>query len=378
MTRRSTLLVLLTACATAALAAARRADEPGLPPDPVVAAKVALPPKNFTELISSDVKFDLVYVPGGEFAMGSPDDEPGRQPNEGPRRKVKVNPFWLAKCEVSWDEFYHFWKDEKLFKTDEVPDEMKDKDGKLKPDAITRPTNTYVDELYDHGRDGHPALCMSHHAAMMYCHWLRWKTKKGYRLPTEAEWEFACRAGQDGPYGFRPGEKLTDYAWFKDNSATAEFADPNSKKVEDKQETTHKVGSKRPNALGLFDMHGNVWEWCLDVYEPDYFAKLPADKLSLGPVVKPDGRKWKHVVRGGSWADTADRLRSACRRPSDPTWIKDDPQLPTSVWWLTKMDVIGFRVCLPVEEYPELVGIRPMLEKKNEPSEAGIRKRKAK
>jgi formylglycine-generating enzyme required for sulfatase activity len=291
---------------------------------------------------------------------------------------VKVNPFWLAKCECSWDEFYQFWKDDKLFKTDEVPDELKDKDGKLKPDAITRPTNTYVDELYDHGRDGHPALCMSHHAAMMYCHWLRWKTKKGYRLPTEAEWEFACRAGREGPYGFSPGEKLTDYAWFKENSASAESADPNAKRVEEKQETTHKVGTKKPNALGLHDMHGNVWEWCLDVYEPKYFDKLPADKLALGPVVRPDARKWSHVVRGGSWADTADRLRSACRRPSDPTWIKDDPQLPTSVWWLTKMDVIGFRVCLPVEEYPELVGIKPQLEKKNEPSEAGIRKRKAK
>jgi formylglycine-generating enzyme required for sulfatase activity len=377
MNRIATLLIVAVAGIVAALAPARQ-DEPTavIPPSPAVPARLDLAPQPFVQPIpGSDVKFEMVYVPGGEFTMGSPEDEPGREVNEGPRRKVIVRPFWLARCEVTWDEYYQFWKDEKLFKTDEVPEELA---TTLKPDAITRPTNTYVDELYDHGRDGHPALCMSHHAAMVYCHWLRWKTKRGYRLPTEAEWEYACRAGHDSPYGFGPSEKLEDYAWFKVNSATAEHADANSRRVEDRQPTTHKVGTKKPNTFGLHDMHGNVAEWCLDQYDPKYFDRLPADKPALGPVVKPTGEKWSNVVRGGSWADAREQLRSAARRPSHPTWIKDDPQLPTSIWWLTKMDVVGFRVCLPVEEYPELVGVKPAVVKKNEPSEAGIRRRKAK
>jgi formylglycine-generating enzyme required for sulfatase activity len=377
MRRVATLLAVAGAGTAVALAPGRQ-DEPTpiLPPEPVVPSRIDLPPTNFTQPVAGgEVKFEMVYVPGGEFLMGSPESEPGREANEGPQRRVRVRPFWLAKCEVSWDEYYQFWKDEKLFKTDEVPEELA---AKLKPDAITRPTNTYVDELYDHGREGHPALCMSHHAAMVYCHWLRWKTKRGYRLPTEAEWEYACRAGSTGPYGLEPGEKLEDHAWFKATSATAEHADPNSRRVEDKQPTTHKIGTKNANRLGLHDMHGNVAEWCLDQYDPKYFEKLPADRAVEGPVVRPTGEKWSNVVRGGSWADAAEQLRSASRRPSHPTWIKDDPQLPTSIWWLTKMDVVGFRVCLPVEEYPDLVGVKPAVVKKNEPSEAGIRRKRRK
>ena len=291
-----------------------------------------------------------MFVPGGEFRMGSPADEEGRKPDEGPQHAVKVNPFWLARCEVSWDEYYAFWKDERLFKVDEVPP---DQQPKLKPDAITRPTNTYVDELYDHGRDGHPAICMTHHAAMMYCHWLRWKTGRGYRLPTEAEWEYACRAGTTTPHGLPAGDKLDDHAWFKANSPDEDHPDG----------TTHKVGTKRPNGFGLHDLHGNVAEWCLDHYAPDFYAKA-ASPLSLGPVNPPTDGKWSHVARGGSWADRAPQLRSAARRGSDRTWMKHDPQLPQSIWWLTRMDVIGFRVCLPVEEYPALAGVRPMVSKK--------------
>ena len=96
---------------------------------------------------------------------------------------------------------------------------------------------------------------------MMYCHWLRHKTKKGYRLATEAEWEYACRAGQTGPYGFDDkAEKLGDYAWYVENSATDEHCDANSRRGQNKETTTHKVGTKKPNKFGLHDMHGNVWE----------------------------------------------------------------------------------------------------------------------
>jgi formylglycine-generating enzyme required for sulfatase activity len=355
MTRRTTLLTVAATTLALGLSAFARQDpevKQTVPKEPKVPTKVDLPAKNFTQPVpGTEVKFDMVYVPGGEFVMGSPDDEPGRLPDEGPQRKVKVNPFWLAKCEVTWDEYYPFWKDPALFVSSDVPE---DEALMLGADAITRPTNTYVDELYDHGRDGHPAICMTHHAAMMYCHWLRWKTGKGYRLPTEAEWEYACRAGQSGPYGIAKGESLDDVAWHRGNSPDEDHA----------KGTTHQVGTKKANAFGLHDLHGNVWEWCLDHYDPKFLAKLPADKLVLGPVNKPTDKKYSHTVRGGSWADKPDRLRAAARRGSDKSWMKNDPQLPQSIWWLTKMDVIGFRVALPVEEYPDLVGIKPMVVKK--------------
>jgi formylglycine-generating enzyme required for sulfatase activity len=352
MPRRALIVAVPAACGLIAAAVAAPLDDPALPTEVKVPAAAGLPPQNFNQAVpGTDAKFDMVYVPGGEFRMGSPDSEPGRQPDEGPQHRVKVNPFWLARCEVTWDEYYAFWKDERLFKVDEVPPEQQ---GKLTPDAITRPTNTYVDELYDHGRDGHPAICMTHHAAMMYCHWLRWKTGKGYRLPTEAEWEYACRAGTDTPHGIPAGDKLEDHAWFKANSPDEDHPDG----------TTHKVGSKRPNAFGLYDLHGNVAEWCLDHHAADFYRKSPADALSICPVNPPTDKKWSHVARGGSWADKPDRLRSAARRGSDKTWMKHDPQLPQSIWWLTRMDVIGFRVCLPVEEYPSLAGVKPMVVKK--------------
>ena len=353
----------LLAVVLAGLVAVADDPAPTVPPAPAVPSKVDLPPKNFSEpLPGGEVKFDMVYVPGGEFLMGSPESEPGRRADEGPRHKVVVRPFWLAKYEVTWDEYYRFWKDETLIaygKEDELPEELQ---GKLKPDALTRPSNTYVAEQYDHGRDRHPALCMSHHAAMMYCHWLRWKTKKPYRLPTEAEWEYACRAGHDGPFGFGPNEHLGDFAWYKANSAVKEHVDAADER--DEQGRTHKVGTKKANAFGLHDMHGNVAEWCLDHFDPGFYARTPADKPAVGPVNPPTSRKWGHVVRGGSWADAPDQCRSAARRASDKSWIKFDPQLPQSIWWLTRMDVIGFRVALPADEYPELIGLKPMVAKK--------------
>ncbi len=376
MTR--TIVAVIIAAAGVGLAVAA---PPPKEPDPVVPREISVPtkppllPKDFVQKVpGEDVKFDMVYVPGGEFTIGSPPDEAGRKPDEGPQRRVAVRPFWMAKYETTWAEYYAFWKDARLFVADGVPEKA---GGPVPPpDAITRPTNTYVPELYEHGRDGHPVLCMSHHAAMVYCHWLRWKTGLGFRLPTEAEWEYACRAGSTGPYGFEGGaDKLEYAAWFAGDSATAKDTDSSGEKGKNDEPTTHVVGRKKANAFGLHDMHGNVWEWCLDQYEPNAYAKLPADRPTLGGFVKPEPNvKWGHVVRGGSYADQPDRLRSAARRASEPAWIKNDPQGMSSIWWLTNMDVIGFRVCLPADEYPELVGLKPTLVKKSEPSELGIRK----
>ncbi len=125
--------------------------------------------------------------------MGSPEKEAGRNANEGPQHKVKVGGFWMAKCEVTWDEYDAFWFDETYLIAGEEATK------KLGPDAVTRPTNTFVDATYGHEREGHPAICMTHHAAMMYCEWLRKKTGRAYRLPTEAEWEYAARGVKATP-----------------------------------------------------------------------------------------------------------------------------------------------------------------------------------
>jgi formylglycine-generating enzyme required for sulfatase activity len=297
-------------------------------------------------------KFEMVWVPGGEFTMGSPDTEAGREAHEGPRHKVKVNGFWMAKCEVTWDEYDVFWFDEDYLLAN-------DEDAKKLPaDAVTRPTNTFVDATYGHEREGHPAMCMTHHAAMMYCAWLKKKTGRNYRLPTEAEWEYAARGGKgDSPYFFGTDIKeLEEHGWFKTNSPDDDH----------RKGTTHTVATRKPNPFGLCDLYGNVWEWTLDQHKPDVYAARAKIDLSIRPVTVPTPKKWAHVVRGGSWADTPDKLRSAARRVSDKSWMRHDPQEPQSIWWLTRMDVIGFRVVLAEDEQPELKGLRPLVVKVSE------------
>jgi formylglycine-generating enzyme required for sulfatase activity len=319
------------------------------------AAPVPAPPKmpreSFTETVTIEtvagkkqVKFFMVYVPGGEFTMGAG--------GEGPTHKVKVGGFWMGRYEVTWDEYDLFMLDE------DYPRASENKAEKRGPDAVTRPTQSYVDETYGHEREGHPALCMTHHAAMMYCNWLHQKTKRAYRLPTEAEWEFAARAGKgDTAYWFGDGsDELSRYAWFKENSPTKDHP----------RGTTHKVGTKKPNPFGLYDMYGNVWEWTLDQYDPKAYEKRAKNALNISPITVPTDKKWAHVVRGGSWADRADKLCSATRRVSDKSWQKWDPCEPQSIWWLTRMDVIGFRVVLAEDEQSELVGLKPKVVKKSE------------
>ena len=317
----------------------------------LVPKKVELPAKNFTQDLVEGIKFEMVYVPGGEYVMGSPDSEAGRGNDEGPQHKVALKPFWIAKWEVSWDEYDSFWKNESLAQP------SKDPPFNTVADALTRPTNPYVPEDYKHGREGFPAICMSHHAAMMYCHWLRVVTKRGYRLPTEAEWEYACRAGSPDAFSFgNDASRIGDFAQFKDNSPDEDHA----------KGTTAKCGSKKPNAYGIHDMHGNVSEWVIDHYDAGFYSKCATKPLSLQPVVKLTDKKWSHVVRGGSFKDPATLCRSAARRSSDAKWMYKDPQSPRSIWWLTNMDQIGFRIVLPVEEQFDLLDLKPMVVKKAE------------
>src|SRR5581483_11557007 len=165
---------------------------------------------------------------------------------------VQIAPFWMGKLEVTWEEYdqFAFSLDLKK-KARENVDLTKQPETEKKADAVTRPTPPYADETFGHGREGQPVICITHHAAMEYCRWLSYKTGKAYRLPTEAEWEWACRAGTTTAYSWGDDPKQAeDYAWFTDNS----------------EDMTHPVGKKKPNPWGLYDMHGNVAEWCLDSY----------------------------------------------------------------------------------------------------------------
>jgi formylglycine-generating enzyme required for sulfatase activity len=343
-----------------------------VPPEPKVDYAFKQEKKSFTESFKDNIRvpgrkkapatlkevtvtFDMVYVPGGKFDMGSPEAEADRAANEGPVNAVTVRDFWLAKFEVTWDLFDVWYRNTSLPKRDEAVGvfEAENPGKELVPDAITRPTNPYVDDTYDHGREGKPALCMSHHSAMVFCHWLRLKTGKPYRLPTEAEWEYAARAGQKGAYGFGPNDKLDDYAWHKANSKTDEMPDG----------TTHTPGEKKANAFGLHDMHGNVAEWTLDLFDDKLYAARAKDPLKALAFSPPKDIKWGHVVKGGSWADDPAGLRAARRLVSQTDWMDKDPNRPRSIWWLTEKDTIGFRVALPADEYPELKGLKPAVVK---------------
>ncbi len=289
----------------------------------------------------SEIKFTMIGIPGGTFDMGSPDSEKGRSPDEGPVHPVTIRPFWMGKTEVTWDEYDQYWKTMNPAKEDE--EFAKAGLAKSPADALTRPTPPYADETFGLGREGYPVISITHHAAMQYCRWLAMKTGKPYRLPTEAEWEYACRAGAKTAYSFADNAvALEDYAWFAKNS----------------EEQPHPVGKKKPNPWGLYDMHGNVAEWCLDSYKPDAYKAFSLTQPTLGPVNMPTADRFPDVARGGSWADGPEKCRSAARRASDKTWIKLDPQRPQSIWWLTSAEFVGFRVVRPVEEQDNLKGIR--------------------
>src|SRR5438132_10740322 len=199
---------LLAGLVTAAMASCH---EPRVYPEtPADLPKVEpLAHKGYTEKMpGGQMTFDMVPIPGGSYMMGSPDAEPGRSKDEGPQHPVTVRPFWMGKMEVTWDEYDLYWRKLPGAKPGETPADKA-------ADAVTKPTNPYADETFGHGREGNPVLCITYHAAMEYCRWLSAKTGKSYRLPTEAEWEWACRAGTTTAYGFGDDAgKLGDYAWY--------------------------------------------------------------------------------------------------------------------------------------------------------------------
>jgi formylglycine-generating enzyme required for sulfatase activity len=218
---------------------------------------------------------EMVLIPAGSFQMGS------RHGNkeEGPVRTVTVDAFLMDRYEVTQAEY----------ERQQLPNPSHFKGPTLPAEQVT-----WVQAaVYCNARSKEDGLEPCYNEDTAKCNF----EANGYRLPTEAEWEYACRAGSDGDYAFTGDpRKLGEYAWFADNA--------------DKK--THPVGEKKPNAWGLYDMHGNVAEWCNDVYEAGYYKRGPTSN-PRGP---DDGKQY--VLRGGAWKAPAEALRSSARLGEDP------------------------------------------------------------
>lgn len=271
-------------------------------------------------LPGTNLSFTMLPVSGGGFEMGSSSSEKNAQPDEQPAHKFLVSSFWMSEKEITYDEYDAFFRDEKYSR------------NQPEPDAITRPSPPYIDLTLGMGKEGgFPANSMSQYGALMYCRWLFEKTGIFYRLPTEAEWEYTCRAGTTTPYFFgKDSTGLSDYAWYAANSSNK----------------YHKTGLKKPNPWGFYDMLGNVAEWTMDQYEENYFtdAALP----EKDPMV-PKTSRHPRTLKGGNYADDAIALRSAARLKSSLDWNRRDPQIPRSRWWNADAPFIGFRLVRPLQ-----------------------------
>lgn len=228
--------------------------------------------KAYVETFSeAPAKLDMIPVPAGSVSLNG--------------EEVSVGPFWIAGTEIPWDIFdiYAFGND-----VDADPD-----------DAILRPSKPYGAPDRGYGHRGYAAISMTYIVAEAFADWLSVRTGKTYRLPTEAEWEYACLAG--GPPV--SGEALDEHAWYWDNAFDA----------------THPIGSLASNAFGIRDMIGNAAEWC------------------TGPEGAP-------LACGGSFMDKAEEVGCAARKTPSPKWQETDPQIPKSRFWLTDGPFMGFRV----------------------------------
>lgn len=227
------------------------------------------------------VTMEMVLLPAGTVTLETED---------GPRT-MDVGPFWIRRTEVTWDEFdvYALGLD---LKTDE----------ERQMDMVMRPSKPYGAPDRGFGHRGFAAISMSAGSANEYAGWLSWRTGENYRLPTEAEWQYACMGGS----GVDPGddeETLAERAWYWDNAF----------------DQTHRVASLEPNGFGLYDMLGNAMEWCVT-------------------------EAGEAVGCGGSFNDRADAVACSARAPQTPRWQETDPQIPKSLFWLTDAPFVGFRV----------------------------------
>jgi len=306
--------------------------------------------EDFTEMVpNTSISFDMKAIPGGSFTIGSPENEQLRKADEGPQKEVNISPFFMAAVEVTWDNYLAFYS------ATAVEGRSTDTEGartESEVDAISGPTPPYGQPDQNWGLGDRPAITMSYHSAETYCKWLSQVTGKTYRLPTEAEWEYAARGGSEtafffegkpkdfGGKGFfgklfgKSSDEIDNYIVYEENSLLK----------------TQKPDVVEPNPYGLKNMLGNVMEYCSDWYAEDAYEKLPNG--ATDPKGPETGEE--RVVRGGSFKSEIGEVRNAARDYTRSVeWMKTDPQMPKSIWWLTDCNSVGFRV---VCEYDENTG----------------------
>lgn len=297
-------------------------------------------PKNTSytrEIPGSKVSFEMIALPGGSFEQGSSNDEAPE--GASPSIKVEVPPFWIGKYEVTWDEYKLFMQLSGMIeKFDDQGIRKVTKENEI--DAVTSPSKLYDPSFtFQSGEDPRkPAVSMSQYAAKQYTKWLSLLTGEFYRLPTESEWEYACRAESKSDFSYGDDvDQLENYAWFEDNS----------------DYETHIVGEKKPNPWGLYDMHGNASEWVLDEYREDWYASLPKRLLNTSETLCWPTKLYPRVLRGGSINSAAADCRSTVRRASNDEDLRSyDPNTPKSPWWFASDEAldIGFRIVRPAQD----------------------------
>lgn len=286
----------------------------------------------------TEIEFEMVPIAGGKFMMGSPEGEAGRKKDEGPQFEVTVQPFWMGKYEVTWDEYKEFMKLDKVFKAF-ARKKVREINKQNEIDAITAPSSLYEPTFTYEAGEGpiEPAATMTQYAAKQYTKWLSRMIGDFYRLPYESEWEYACRAGTKTAYYFGDDpDDLEDHGWYYENS----------------EEYRHDVGELPPNPWGLYDMYGNASEWVLDQYSEDGYARLKGKSVTSEQAYNKPTKQYPRVVRGGSYeTEDAEDCRSSARLGSDDVAWKDaDPNIPKSPWWYTDTPAlgVGFRLMRPL------------------------------
>jgi formylglycine-generating enzyme len=276
----------------------------------------------YTQTIpDAEVFFDMVPIPGGSFIMGNPEGDE----DELPLHRVDISPFWMGTHEVTWDIF-------ELFLDKNYEEAIASKPLPAGVDGLSRPSLPYLDMTFGMGKENKPAIGMTQYGAIQFCKWLYLKTGVFYRLPTEAEWEYASKAGSDDTYFFGSDSALLDeYAWYAGNSGGE----------------THAVGTKKPNPWGLYDILGNVMEWTSDQYDPAVYQQR-ANAQFKNPKVEIK-QLYPGAIRGGSYVSQADELRPSKRFASTPEWKRIDPQIPKSQWWFPEAPFLGLRLVRPME-----------------------------
>ncbi|OFX62378.1 MAG: hypothetical protein A2066_12335 [Bacteroidetes bacterium GWB2_41_8] len=302
---------------------------------------------NFTEMIpGSTISFSMVAIPGGKFKLGSPENEPYRKADEGPVKEVEVSPFYMAEVEVTWDEFLVFYG--------QTGGEGRTTDTKSavatgEVDAISGPTPPYGQPDQNWGLGSRPAITMRYETAETYCKWLSQKTGKKYRLPTEAEWEYACRGGSQTSYFFEGDPKKYSKDRFMNKIFGADTTNIDRYVIYsgNSMAKTQKPDAVKPNPFGLKNMLGNVSEFCSDWYAPDAYSLLTdGTKDPKGPASGTE-----RVIRGGSFKSEPTDVRSAARDfTNDEAWMRTDPQIPKSIWWYSDCNMVGFRVVCELDE----------------------------